>query len=313
LLIKQQQLELQHQQSRQEQNNMGEQNGNGMMSMGSDDGSEHQDDSQNESNKSLDKAWDGAMKSTYNLDCRICGFTFFHKKDLRKHMLVHANEKTFQCHLCGKSFASATAMNKHITNHNQAKPYKCNKCNRAFATQEKLIKHGILHDASARLNSFVCTTCSVPFTRYSNLMRHCLAQNHPAPPIDSFPPREKVRQSREQTDTPVTSVDGTPVAMESMSNESGQVDPVSKAMKKRDCHKWTEMEDNWLINGVREFGKGHWKEILEKYKNYFQHGRNRFTLRLRYSYLCKIGRADSALEPNLAPAIEANLGRTNAG
>ena len=75
------------------------------------------------------------------------------------------------------------------------------------------------------------------------------------------------------------------------------IDDASKDMKKRDCHKWTEVEDNWLVSGVREFGKGQWKQILEKYKGYFQYGRNRFTLRLRYAYLMKTGRIE------LAPAV----------
>ena len=67
------------------------------------------------------------------------------------------------------------------------------------------------------------------------------------------------------------------------------------------------MEDNWLVSGVREFGKGHWKQILEKYKGYFQYGRNRFTLRLRYAYLMKTGRIE------LAPAIVSNGGAQTNG
>ena len=93
---------------------------------------------------------------------------------------------------------------------------------------------------------------------------------------------------------------GVNVGVPTPMGDDNSVDVVSKEMKKRDCQKWTEMEDNWLVSGVREFGKGHWKQILEKYKGYFQYGRNRFTLRLRYAYLMKTGRIE------LAPAIVTN-------
>lgn len=89
---------------------------------------------------------------------------------------------------------------------------------------------------------------------------------------------------------------GSPTDIGPVGMEDNQLFLLSKE-KKRDCQKWTEAEDNWLVSGVREFGKGQWKQILEKYKEYFQEGRNRFTLRLRYAYLMKTGRIE------MAPAI----------
>ena len=260
--------------------------------------------SMDDGDRDSDKNWEPMqpMKGGYNnLDCKICGYTFFHRKELKKHMLVHTGEKPYQCHLCGKSFASATAMNKHISNHSQNKPFKCSKCNRSFSTQQKLDKHHKLHEGN-RADCFVCPTCSVPFTRYSNLMRHCLAQNHPAPSIN----REKGRKPKDKNDmavmtTPLMSGGGGGAGNGgSVMGDDNSVDEMAKEMKKRDCQKWTEMEDNWLVSGVREFGKGHWKQILEKYKGYFQYGRNRFTLRLRYAYLMKTGRIE------LAPAVVTN-------
>ena len=263
-----------------------------------------------------DKNWEPMqpMKTGYSssLDCKICGSPFVDRKELKKHMMIHSGEKPYQCHLCGKSFASATAMNKHITNHNQNKPYKCTKCNRAFSTQQKLEKHLTLHEGN-RADCFMCTTCSVPFTRYSNLMRHCLAQNHPAPVVN----RDKGKRPKEMgMMTFGGGGEGAPEMREAMNvspaaslgaradntggvsmiGEENQLLLLSKD-KKRDCQKWTEMEDNWLVSGVREFGKGQWKQILEKYREYFQEGRNRFTLRLRYAYLMKTGRIE------MAPAI----------
>ena len=58
---------------------------------------------------------------------------------------------------------------------------------------------------------------------------------------------------------------------------------------KRNPRKWTRDEDEYLCAGVREFGKGCWKEILEKFKENFHESRDRFSIRLRYVYLEKMG------------------------
>lgn len=34
--------------------------------------------------------------------CSQCSFASKNKKDLRRHMLTHTNEKPFSCHLCGQ-------------------------------------------------------------------------------------------------------------------------------------------------------------------------------------------------------------------
>ena len=296
-------------------------NGNGhrLTPLGLDDDDDDEDKvmaSLDEDNEKEDKDWEPMqpMKGGYNtLDCNICGISFFHRKELKEHMLEHSGEKPFQCHLCGKSFSSSAAMNKHITNHSQNKPFKCTKCNRSFSAQQKLDKHLKLHEGN-RTDCFMCTTCSVPFTRYSNLMRHCLAQNHPAPLVS----RDKGK--KEMGRSPGAAGGGANMNAGAGSMAVGVGEPQHQHQmqqlqqpqqhenrdgfleKKRDCQKWTEMEDNWLVNGVREFGKGQWKQILEKYKGYFQYGRNRFTLRLRYAYLMKTGRIE------MAPAIVSSSG-----
>ena len=56
--------------------------------------------------------------------------------------------------------------------------------------------------------------------------------------------------------------------------------------------KWTDNEDDWICAGVRELGKGSWKEILDKYKDHFHESRDRFTIRLRYAWLEKRGHVD---------------------
>ena len=67
--------------------------------------------------------------------------------------------------------------------------------------------------------------------------------------------------------------------------------------KIRILNKWTKVEDDFLREGVAEFGKGKWKEILEKYKDKFHESRDRFSVRLRYGYLEKMGKVPT--EPNM--------------
>jgi len=46
--------------------------------------------------------------------CTQCSFASKNKKDLRRHMLTHTNEKPFACHLCGQRFNRNGHLKFHI-------------------------------------------------------------------------------------------------------------------------------------------------------------------------------------------------------
>lgn len=46
--------------------------------------------------------------------CNQCSFASKNKKDLRRHMLTHTNEKPFSCHVCGQRFNRNGHLKFHI-------------------------------------------------------------------------------------------------------------------------------------------------------------------------------------------------------
>lgn len=64
---------------------------------------------------------------------------------LRRHMLIHLNEKSFICHICGKGFNLFINLNAHLRRHAGYKPHECDVCKATFIDKTRLRLHMRTH------------------------------------------------------------------------------------------------------------------------------------------------------------------------
>ncbi|XP_058814571.1 putative zinc finger protein 735 [Topomyia yanbarensis] len=90
--------------------------------------------------------------SDTNYVCTHCGLKLNTKRTLRRHMVVHSDQKNFKCQYCGNEFKRSKTLKNHLMLHTGHRPYKCPFCEKTFATgpncrQHKKIAHPLELDA----------------------------------------------------------------------------------------------------------------------------------------------------------------------
>ena len=101
--------------------------------------------------------------------CADCGGRFRTSTHLKKHMVTHTKEKNEVCTVCGKTFALKEGLRNHMRIHSGEKPYCCETCGRAFGQMISLAKHRLIHTSE---KPFICSTCGKQFRTDSLLWRH---------------------------------------------------------------------------------------------------------------------------------------------
>ena len=102
--------------------------------------------------------------------CETCEKSFI-KGSLKKHKLIHRNEKPHICHTCGKVFTEVDNLKKHLTTHGGEKIHKCETCGKAFRSPCLLKSHLIMHTG---VKAHKCGSCGKSFYRPQNLKNHYL-------------------------------------------------------------------------------------------------------------------------------------------
>ena len=74
-------------------------------------------------------------------ECQFCNQKCVNKKDLKKHIRIHTNEKPYKCTYCNKYFSRKDNLVTHTRIHNRNKPYKCKYCNKSFNANNTLTVH----------------------------------------------------------------------------------------------------------------------------------------------------------------------------
>lgn len=100
--------------------------------------------------------------------CVTCNKTFKRKDTLKLHERFHSNKHFHLCTICNRTFSTKQNLNQHLINHTVERPHKCNICNKAFITETKLKQHENVHTRNDR----VCTVCNKTFTTKQDLSRH---------------------------------------------------------------------------------------------------------------------------------------------
>ncbi|XP_055379656.1 zinc finger protein 845-like [Condylostylus longicornis] len=73
--------------------------------------------------------------------CPICGCQLNTKTILRRHMVIHSDEKKYKCNFCQKEFKRTKALKNHLILHTGLKPYECPFCDQTFANGSNSRKH----------------------------------------------------------------------------------------------------------------------------------------------------------------------------
>ncbi|XP_067288057.1 zinc finger protein 200 isoform X3 [Pseudorasbora parva] len=76
-----------------------------------------------------------------NALCKICSKSFRNNGNLRKHMLVHQNERPFCCSSCQSRFKTKSSLKEHERLHTGDYRYSCPRCGRGFSRSNHVRKH----------------------------------------------------------------------------------------------------------------------------------------------------------------------------
>ena len=125
--------------------------------------------------------------------CHLCGKLFKTPSHLKRHKLIHTDERPYQCDICSKSFRQLPHLSDHKCIHAEQKPFLCQECGISFTCLRYLKRHNcaslykclsshnciLLNScvpkrkrAMTMNNSHQCNLCAKFFSCQSKLNRH---------------------------------------------------------------------------------------------------------------------------------------------
>jgi uncharacterized Zn-finger protein len=118
--------------------------------------------------------------------CDVCPMAFKRKWDLKRHMLIHGDTRSFKCELCQKDFRLKTTLDSHYLTHvdNGLKPHKCDICGMSYKRVNSLYLHK--QRVHAPDGKVICNFCGKTFTSHGWLVKH-QAATHQGIPSGSLP------------------------------------------------------------------------------------------------------------------------------
>lgn len=109
--------------------------------------------------------------------CKICGHVLPNRIKMIVHLLSHAKgTKRNKCPCCLKIFPDRQRLRRHIVIHSDERPHQCPHCSKSFKSREYLNRHIRLHSDDQR--SFNCHLCDQSFANSSKLKHH-IRLSHP--------------------------------------------------------------------------------------------------------------------------------------
>lgn len=84
------------------------------------------------------------------IGCEICGKFFGRNSALKRHLLSHANERTFKCSTCDKTFNNLNNLKMHEKVHDFSNPVACPVCGEKFKHPNYLRNHMVSHKSERK-------------------------------------------------------------------------------------------------------------------------------------------------------------------
>ena len=110
-----------------------------------------------------------------NFMCEDCGSKWSTKSDLMYHAArVHSKEGKFKCSTCGKQFGKEYQLSRHMQGHSEEKPFKCDICDKSFRRKGDLLFHiQCIHTKKmVRRENHECNVCKKSFVQKSAYTKH---------------------------------------------------------------------------------------------------------------------------------------------
>ncbi|KAF1767731.1 hypothetical protein GCK72_007690 [Caenorhabditis remanei] len=175
-------------------------------------------------------------------ECEFCHKEFSTSYYLHRHSVIHTGEMPFECDICFKKFKNSSDLKRHTVIHTGETPFECEICGREFNDKSNLRAHGSTH---LNRKSIQCSICGIFTGRKTTLRRHIQRQHN----LDGDHLEYEVRRSTRNVSrdghgtTSQTAVMGSNQSAQRYEYESserwnGRVD-TSNRMRERIDNKWT--------------------------------------------------------------------------
>lgn len=113
--------------------------------------------------------------------CQVCFKGFSKKFRLKRHLLIHTNDKKFVCDICSKGFSRSDKLKSHLPVHIREKQVHSAEENLAHSEFSSIISSAVHLPKEllpTREKSFVCEICSKKFSKNYHLKRHRLTHTN---------------------------------------------------------------------------------------------------------------------------------------
>ncbi|XP_044731663.1 zinc finger protein OZF-like [Chrysoperla carnea] len=115
-------------------------------------------------------------KERDKIPCDLCSNTFISQSTLSAHIKnVHRDPtesapRNHLCSICGHAMRTAPELRRHLLIHTNERPYACDQCDKTYRIKENLTEH--IKAAHLNERKFQCTFCPQAFNHKKTLVHH---------------------------------------------------------------------------------------------------------------------------------------------
>ena len=105
--------------------------------------------------------------------CDICGKILSCKKNMKKHLKLHSDQRNYICEICHKSYKRSDHLKRHMISHDPEPNYfECDYCLKRFNLKYHLTTHLQNVHGKSTLKIYKCPDCDECFYKKSKLFLH---------------------------------------------------------------------------------------------------------------------------------------------